>query len=293
MDGSLLVGLISFKVLIFFFPQRINIAKGASSSSSAPATSYRGHKLAFHVGEILKHAGAAVELQECDESKPRAEKRQNPPAPLLHKPKNDGKGSYKHPGQCPPPAPTVEPGANVAGGEFERLVALGMSKPETKKKKPQSLFQEVLDILDPSVPFQPPKDQKGLVEEIADAYKDIKTIIKSSKEPKSETTSYTIENITEESYPSLCEDKIFRKFYRHYKSSHIREMEIQKNFIPRKVIANPVTPTAEDENEISLCIAREPLPITMISKANQYLFAPVVHMKTNKVWNGSAEDLCK
>ncbi|XP_063604780.1 uncharacterized protein LOC134780159 isoform X3 [Penaeus indicus] len=118
---------------------KITIEKGASGESSAPATSHRGHKLAFHVGEILKHAGAAVELQECDESKPRGEKRQNPPAPISNEQKKD----------------------------------------------------------------------------------------------------------------------------------------------------------EEEENEISLCFAREPLPTTMISKANQYLFAPVVHMKTNKVWDGSAEDLCK
>ncbi|XP_047499983.1 uncharacterized protein LOC125046250 isoform X3 [Penaeus chinensis] len=120
---------------------KINIAESASRESSAPATSYRGHKLAFHVGEILKHAGAAVELQEWDESKPRGKKRQNSPAPILSEQKKDGK--------------------------------------------------------------------------------------------------------------------------------------------------------EEEDNEISLCIAREPLPTTMISKANQYLFAPVVHMKTNKVWDGSAEDLCK
>ncbi|XP_063604778.1 uncharacterized protein LOC134780159 isoform X1 [Penaeus indicus] len=274
---------------------KITIEKGASGESSAPATSHRGHKLAFHVGEILKHAGAAVELQECDESKPRGEKRQNPPAPISNEQKKDGKGTFKRPGHCRPFAPTIEPSANVAGGEFKRLVAAGMSKPEREKKKQQKgMLKEMLDILDPSVPFQPPKDQKkGLVEEIADAYKDIKDIIKSSKEPKTETTSYTIENVTEESYPSLRDDKIFRKCFSSHMISHIGGTKKQTFLLPRKVIANPVTPTEEEENEISLCFAREPLPTTMISKANQYLFAPVVHMKTNKVWDGSAEDLCK
>ncbi|XP_047499981.1 uncharacterized protein LOC125046250 isoform X1 [Penaeus chinensis] len=274
---------------------KINIAESASRESSAPATSYRGHKLAFHVGEILKHAGAAVELQEWDESKPRGKKRQNSPAPILSEQKKDGKGTYKCPGHCPPCAPTIEPSTSAAGGEFERLVARGMPKPEREKKKPQKgMLKEMLDILDPSVSFQPPKGhKKGLIEEIADACKDIKDNIKSSKEPKTETTSYTIENVTEESYPSLPDDKIFKKYCRFNMMSHTGERKMQPLFIPKKVIANPVTPTEEEDNEISLCIAREPLPTTMISKANQYLFAPVVHMKTNKVWDGSAEDLCK
>nr|XP_027214697.1 uncharacterized protein LOC113807598 isoform X2 [Penaeus vannamei] len=272
---------------------KVNIANDSSRESSASATSYRGHKLAFHIGEILKHAGATVELEECDQRKPSAKIRQNLP-PILLNPEMDGETTFKCTGLCPPPAPRVEPSANVGRGEFQRLVAAGMSKPMGEKKKEnKGIFKELLDVFDPSVPLQPPKDQKKeFIEEIFDAHKDIKAIIKSSKESKTETTSYTIENVTEESYPPPCNDKIFKKHHCFYVPK-LGEKKMEAPLVTRKVKANLPTTKEEEKNEINLYIAREPLPTTMISKANQYLYAPVVHMKTSKVWNGSTEDLCK
>lgn len=293
MDNVLLPGLISLQVILIFFFQKVNIANDSSRESSASATSYRGHKLAFHIGEILKHAGATVELEECDQRKPSAKIRQNLP-PILLNPEMDGETTFKCTGLCPPPAPRVEPSANVGRGEFQRLVAAGMSKPMGEKKKEnKGIFKELLDVFDPSVPLQPPKDQKKeFIEEIFDAHKDIKAIIKSSKESKTETTSYTIENVTEESYPPPCNDKIFKKHHCFYVPK-LGEKKMEAPLVTRKVKANLPTTKEEEKNEINLYIAREPLPTTMISKANQYLYAPVVHMKTSKVWNGSTEDLCK
>lgn len=292
----------------FSFFQEVKVKSDASRDTSAPATSYRGNRLAFHVGEILRLAGASVDLEKCDKSECKSRKGKEPPAPALHEWIIGGRGTskgsaanYRQSTEYPPLALTTKPRADVAGGEFERLVAAGTSElEEVKKKQQKGVFKDVLDILDTSIPSQQSKDQKkGVLEEIIDAHKDVKAIIKSSKEPKTETTSYTIENVEEESFPTVTADKIFRKCchfphrVRLEANYPVIVKDIQESFANMEIKTHPVTPAEEEENEVFLCVTREPLPTTMIPKANQYLYAPTVHMKTNKVWNGSAEELCK